>query len=196
MNRCVLFFRIFVLFFALYACQGAQELPNKFTIKSARYYWSSEKAIDTITFQLEISNISDTLKNYQYYKEDEFTKQRRILIDIDARKDSIFLLKVGDYSPNITRVVKERKKFYAGSKEIEVLKLKREIGGEGLNDVIFMTKEFGIVNMQSYDRRAKVLYSIASDKVSASILNEINTFLENDKTGFYYPLGAKSEEKQ
>jgi hypothetical protein len=188
MKQSILSVCLFIFLFALYACQNAQELPTHFQIKSGRYYWNSAVPIDTIEFVLHIEKQGDTLRNYQYYKEDAFSKQKHVLIDIEVKYDSLFLMKVGDYSLNVKRVVQEKKVFYAGSREIEVTKLKREINGEGLNDVIFMTKEFGIVNMQSYDRHAKVLYGIVSDKASATILNEINAFLENDKTGFYYPL--------
>lgn len=174
----------------LSACQNAPDLPTTFQLKSARYFWNSAVPVDTIEFTLQIGKQGDTLTNYQYYKEDAFSKQRRVMIDIDVKYDSIFLMKSGDYSFNVPRVIQEKKTFYAGSRAIEVCKYKRVESGEGLNDVIFMTKEFGIVNMQSYDRRAKVLYRIVSDKVSSNILNEINAFLENDKTGFYYPLGT------
>lgn len=174
----------------LFACQNTQELPTTFQVKSARYYWNSNVPVDTIEFTLTIEKQGDTVRNYIYFKEDAFTKQKRILIDLEVKHDSIFLMKTGDYSANVPRIIQEKKTFYAGSLEVEVFKLKRKESGEGLNDVIFMTKAFGIINMQSYDRKAKVLYRIVSDKVSSNILNEINAFLENDKTGFYYPLGA------
>jgi hypothetical protein len=189
MNKKLIFNLLIIILLYLSACQKAQELPTTFDIKSARYFWNSTAPIDTIEFKLSIEKQNDTLTNYVYYKEDSFTKQRRILIDLEVKYDTVFLMKVGDYSPNVKRVIAERKTFYAGSMKVEVLKLKRKEGVE--NDVIFITKEFGIVNMQSYDRHAKVLYRIVSDKIAANILDEINTFLEKDKTGFYYPANLK-----
>lgn len=137
-------------------------------------------------YRLEIENQGDTLRKYLYFRLDTINNSRTILMEMEVRNDTAMLMKKGDFVPDVQRILQEKKTIYMGSKEIEVSKFKRAQPTENMNDAMFMTKEFGVVNMLSYDKKIKILYKFISDKSIGNTVNQINAYLEKDTLGFYY----------
>lgn len=183
----IIFLLIFVFIFLFISCQSKQEeMPTSFQVKGYRYMVGNAYEAGTTDYQLEIQNQGDTLRRYLYFRFDTTYNSRTILMEIEIRNDTAMLMKKGDFVPDVQRILQEKKTFYMGSKEIEVSKFKRAQPTEDMNDAMFMTKEFGIVNMLSYDKKVKILYKFVADKSIGNTINQVNMYLEKDTLGFYY----------
>ncbi len=178
---------IISIIFLSVACKSKQEeIQTAFQVKGYRYMVGNAYEAGATDYRLEIQNQGDTLRKYLYFRLDTTYNSRTILMEIEIRNDSMMLMKKGDFVPDVQRVLQEKKTFYMGSKEVEVSKFKRVQPTEDMNDAMFMTKEFGIVNMLSYDKKVKILYKFISDKSIGNTINQINAYLEKDTLGFYY----------
>ncbi len=172
--------------FLLFSCKKEQEKKISHQVKSYRYILGSPYEVGTANYNLEIEKQGDTLITYKYFRMDTLTNQKKVGMEIEVRNDSLLLMKTGDFVPDVQRILQEKKIFYMGSKEIEISKFRRAQQTENKNDAIFITKEFGVINMLSYDMKIKMLYKIISDKSIGNTVNQINTYLERDTLGFYY----------
>jgi hypothetical protein len=177
---------IFSICFLFFSCQKIQEQKIFYQVESYRYTQGNPYYPTKTDLDLQIENQGDTLRRYRYFQQDTITKIAQVLMEVEVKNDSLFLMKVGDYKPNVWRMLEAKKVFYVGSKEIEVSKFKRVESEPDKHDAIFMTREFGIVNMLSYALKTKMIYKISADKTATNIVNKINTHLEKDTLGFYH----------
>ncbi len=153
--------------------------------KAFRYFWGNAIEVDKFNFKLVVENQSDSLQKYQYYLADSAGNPLKLMMDIEV-KDSILLMKVGDYKPDVQRRMVENKVFYMGKKQVTISKFKRTELDENKDDAVFIAKAYGVVNMLSYSQKNRVIYTILSDKTVENLFVEINRFLEKDTTNFYY----------
>lgn len=170
------------------SCQSAQESPSTYKVMSYRYISGNAYEVGKTDYILKIENQGDTLRRYTYFRPDTINGLKDIQMQIEVRNDTALLMPKGDFMPNVQRVLEAKKTFYMGSQKIEVSKFRRLMLPEGKNDFMFMTKEYGIVSMLSYDAKIQMLYRFTSDKAMASAVKEINRYLDKDSTGFYHQI--------
>jgi len=178
---------LFIIYSAI-SCQSKQQSPNTYRVTSYRHLSGNPYEAGTTNYLLKTEYQGDTLQRYVYFRFDTINEPKDVQMEIEVRNDTTLLMRKGDFMPDVQRVLQEKKTFYMGSKKIEVSKFRRLVLPEGKNDFMFMTKEFGIVNMLSYDAKIQMLYRFSSDKVAISTVKEINRYLEKDSTGFYHQI--------
>lgn len=185
MKKIYLFF-CYSLLISFVSCQS-ENSPHSTSYegKAFRYFWGNAIDVDKFDFKLMVENQRDSLQKYQYYLTDSTGNPLKLMMDIVV-KDSILLMKIGDYKPNVQRRLVESKVFYMGKKQVAIGKFKRIEVDENKDDAVFIAKGYGVVNMLSYSQKNRVIYTIRSDKAVENLFAEINRFLEKDKTGFYY----------
>ncbi|MCU0389685.1 MAG: hypothetical protein MUE81_01070 [Thermoflexibacter sp.] len=177
---------IFNILIIISCSTESQQVAHSYQGKAFRYMWGSPLDMDKFYFNLTIEKQGDSLRKYQYFRSDSSGNPLKLMMDIEISNDSILLMKTGDYQSNVQRILEGKKIFYMGTKEIEISKYRRKEIAAGKNDVIFLIKDYGVVNMLSYDVKTKVLYVIDTDKSIENIFSKVNHFLEKDSTGFYY----------
>lgn len=174
--------------YSVISCQSKQQVPSTYRVTSYRYVLGNAYEAGTTDYFLKIDNQGDTLRKYTYFRPDTINGLKDVQMQIEVRNDTSLLMPKGDFMPDVRRVLESKKTFYMGSQEIEVSKFRRLVLPEGKNDFMFMTKEFGIVNMLSYDAKIQMIYRFASDKAAINTVKEINRYLEKDSTGFYHQI--------
>lgn len=185
MKKICLFF-FYGLLISLLSCQSENSLSSTtYQGKAFRYFWGNAIEEDKFDFKLIVENQHDNLQKYQYYLTDSVGSPLKLMMDIEV-KDSILLMKVGDYKPNVRRRLVESKVFYMGKKQVTISKFKRTEVDESKDDAVFIAKGYGVVNMLSYSQKNRVIYTIYSDKATENLFAEINRFLEKDTNSFYY----------
>lgn len=185
MKKIYLFF-LYSLLISFLSCLSENSLTStNYQGKAFRYFWGNAIDVDKFDFKLMVENQQDNLQKYQYYLTDSVGNPLKLMMDIEV-KDSILLMKIGDYKPNVQRRLVESKVFYMGKKQVTISKFKRIELDEHKDDAVFIAKAYGVVNMLSYSQKNRVIYTIRSDKTVENLFAEINRFLEKDTAGFYY----------